>query len=111
VTPGEVAGIIGAVLAVGALAERVASRLAQPAPTPPRETALPPAPPHASQPSLPQIGHPCEVTRAEFDALRKDVEGLETRERAALQEAARLTEQIKGIRAAKAHGGDRGSST
>lgn len=79
-SPAEWAGIAGAVLAVGALAERAISRLSSPTP---RETALPPAPP------------PSQAGRdAELEALEQRIEALELRETAAALRAQEHREKV-----------------
>jgi hypothetical protein len=76
VTPAEWAGVFGAILAVGAVAERIYARLSAP---PARETYLPPpAPP----PALPSGSYGAGAgVDVELRALRERVDVLEARER------------------------------
>lgn len=81
----------------------IATQLWPRTPPAPRETFMPPAP-QPSQVSLQEcIG--CA-------SLRERVGALEDRERDSLREAARITERIRSIKAARRgdDGGDRGSS-
>lgn len=75
-TPPEWAGVVGAILAMGMLAERVSSRLAPspPPPPPPRDAHNPPPP----QPSLSAV---CSESDR-IDAVERRIEGEATRAQA-----------------------------
>ncbi len=110
-TPAEVAGVLGAVLAVGALAERVYARLSAP---PPRETYLPPPPPPPAPPALTSGSYPAlgaGVDVAELHALRGRVDGLEARERETTLKVIGELRELKTIvrERTRSRGGDRGS--
>jgi len=85
VTPGEWAGIAGAILAVGALADRLVQRLSSPPPAPPREVLLPPAP----------VAPPVAVLESRLESAERRIAGLEDRERAEAAEAATYRGEVK----------------
>jgi hypothetical protein len=94
------AAILGAISTAIAIASRL---WPTPPPAAPRETALPAAPTMPQSSAHECLG--CVAIRAEFAALRvaverqsTDIEGLVARERAALQEAARIAEKIRALR-------------
>ncbi len=100
-SPGEIAGVVGVILAVGQLVEKLATRLSAP---PPRETQLPrePSPSGLHQVAAGECGG-CSV-------LARRVDSLEGRERSALVEVTKITEQIRGLRG-KGNGNDGRGST